>query len=468
MTLDSSAFNAIIVNLNRDYQRDAIIRLIKDNFITAKLWFGFSDNAGVYNGIEIISSDKLLNCPMKNFPTCAEELYNKVHQRLQTFVSVEERWEQTIEPYNYVHKFNIWLRYWYHYLNKEKINLIIFGIIPHSGIDYVLYLTAKAMNITTIVCKAVVGTDRFIATHSIEAYGTMDIKNYGAEVEVKLEKSFHKKLSYTKDYKQPNPIPIKPHNTVQIMNVLMRKLSNFKLNYRRLNEKIISFLALFSYKVINMKLENDFYYKKKSVNCKMPNKTEKYVYFPLHLQPELNIECLGGIYDDQLLAVERLSALLPDYYKIYVKDYPKQSYYKRSDLFFRRLFSIDKVELVPYQADTYELMKHCQFVATITGTAGWEAISGGKNVLIFGYAWYRTLPGVFEYSDGFNINKILQYKINHAELTNAYQNLISAMFEGKIGNQHKEVDFPEGMEKNIEQLYGSFKKIIGMLREAAL
>lgn len=32
---------------------------------------------------------------------------------------------------------------------------------------------------------------------------------------------------------------------------------------------------------------------------------KKYVYFPLHLQPEMTTDAIGGIYRDQILAIER-------------------------------------------------------------------------------------------------------------------------------------------------------------------
>jgi len=40
------------------------------------------------------------------------------------------------------------------------------------------------------------------------------------------------------------------------------------------------------------------------------------------------------------------------------------------------------------------LIERCKAIATITGTAGWEALFKGKPAVVFGHAFYRDAPGV--------------------------------------------------------------------------
>jgi hypothetical protein len=160
--------------------------------------------------------------------------------------------------------------------------------------------------------------------------------------------------------------------------------------------------------------------------------TKKFVYFPLHLQPELTTSTLGGIYVDQLLAIERLSKIIPEDWCIYVKENPVQTELMRGKWFFARLKLIRNVKVVPLDFDTYSLIKNSIFVATITGTAGWEAISGGKNVLVFGNAWYKSLPGAFSYNEDFELEDILNYEINHDELEKELNLLLSKAGDGVI------------------------------------
>lgn len=159
---------------------------------------------------------------------------------------------------------------------------------------------------------------------------------------------------------------------------------------------------------------------------------KKFVYFPLHMQPELTTSALGGAYADQLLAIERLSTLVPEDWYIYVKENPKQTELMRGKWFFVRLRLIRNVRVVSPDFDTYSLIKNCIFVATITGTAGWEAISGGKNVLVFGNPWYKCLPGSFSYGEDFKLEDLLKYKINHDELERELNLLLSKAGDGVI------------------------------------
>ncbi len=124
---------------------------------------------------------------------------------------------------------------------------------------------------------------------------------------------------------------------------------------------------------------------------------ERFVYFPLHLQPELTTAALGGVFADQLLAVEALSAWVPQGCFLYLKENPKQTEKQRGSNFYQRLRALPNVRLLGCQENSADLIRNSVGVATITGTAGWEALFLGKPVLVFGAAWYREFPGVVEW-----------------------------------------------------------------------
>ena len=120
----------------------------------------------------------------------------------------------------------------------------------------------------------------------------------------------------------------------------------------------------------------------------------------------------------------------------------------RDNLFFRRLRRLRNVRLVSIDSDTYQLISKSQFVATITGTAGWEAITGGKCALIFGNAWYSDYPGVFRYQAGLDLNRIANTRINHMEVESHFNMMINKMGVGvvdelystQVNNYHSETN----------------------------
>jgi hypothetical protein len=78
------------------------------------------------------------------------------------------------------------------------------------------------------------------------------------------------------------------------------------------------------------------------------------------------------------------------------------------------------------------LIKQSRIVATVTGTAGWEALKFGKPVIYFGYALYREIPGTFQFSQSLNIFDVLNFKIDREEIEMAIGHLIATMYEGSL------------------------------------
>ena len=185
-----------------------------------------------------------------------------------------------------------------------------------------------------------------------------------------------------------------------------------------------------------------------------------YVYYPLHLQPEMNTDVLGGMYTNQMLLLEQLSQLIPDDWVIYAKEHPLQTSYMRGEYFFKQLSLLPKVKLVSNKIDTYELNRHSKFVATLVGTTGWEAISGGKNALVFGRAWYGCLPGVFRYHQGITLDEIMSYKIDHNEFELAVTNLLKKMGTGIVSDDQIPSVPNFDVDKNNENVYDFLSFIV--------
>ena len=108
----------------------------------------------------------------------------------------------------------------------------------------------------------------------------------------------------------------------------------------------------------------------------------------------------------------------------------------RGKHFFDRIKSIKNLKWVPTETSSFELLGKSEFVSTVTGTAGWEAITGGKKALIFGYAWYRSLPGVFEYDEGLKFEDMINYRFDHSRLEKKLALLLTKTGKGVVESNY--------------------------------
>jgi len=161
------------------------------------------------------------------------------------------------------------------------------------------------------------------------------------------------------------------------------------------------------------------YFRKKNLfNCyqKMVDKcdySKKYVYFPLHFEPERTTNPDGGRFHDQSVALASLRKLLPNDVEIFVKEHPSQFYFSdkgsrgRSPLFYNLIKNIRGVRLISINEDSIKLVKHAQFSATITGTVAMEAAIMGKKSLTFGDTWYEGCPNIMSWNDALTYESII-------------------------------------------------------------
>lgn len=157
-----------------------------------------------------------------------------------------------------------------------------------------------------------------------------------------------------------------------------------------------------------------------------------FVYFPLHLEPEMNVHILGRRFYNQVDAIEALHRVLPEGWSLLLKENPKQGYMHRSDAFYERLRMLPRVQFVPDGMPSQQLIERCKLVATLVGTAGYEAVLAGKPCLCLGDAWYAGLPGVFGLDDTVDLKAIAACKPGRAELDRGMNALLGSLPDGLV------------------------------------
>lgn len=124
--------------------------------------------------------------------------------------------------------------------------------------------------------------------------------------------------------------------------------------------------------------------------------TEKFIYFPLHLEPEATTQTRMTI-EDQIVIIKMLSECLPPGWKIFVKEHPHQyklnnnnKYYLlvngelfKTKRYYDRILSISNVVLVSRKYSGMMLVEKSQAVANLAGSVLLETIPFKKPILLF-------------------------------------------------------------------------------------
>lgn len=125
-----------------------------------------------------------------------------------------------------------------------------------------------------------------------------------------------------------------------------------------------------------------------------PVEGEKFVFFPLHLQPEMTTAVLAPFCTDQLALLENIAKSLPIDHRLYVKEH-KASLGRRPLSYYRRLRSIPNVRLISPYWDSHDLIKRSAAAVVISSTVGWEALLYERPVITFGEAFYNAFDLVY-------------------------------------------------------------------------
>lgn len=372
-------------------------------------------------------------------------------------------------PISDIHELNnefaISFYYFYRMLKAKSVDLVIFSNIPHEGGDYVLYLVAKLLGIKTLLCYQTIFPNAFYMTTSMKNFGSFStVPALFEHPHIEVQPGHEQALFYMDSVRKP--ATERPPFWSRIWDFAAFSLFRARLLFSRswpqmkirVANKVIQVTSRQIYDRDLASLATD-----PSTVRSILDSHDNVIYFPLHLQPELTTAALGGVYQDQLYAIERLRSVLGKDWVFMIKENPKQSHFQRSKLFRERLFKIDNAYLVGKQFPTYELMKKSRITATITGTAGWEAVKGGGHCVVFGQAWYSTLGNCLRFTPELgadDINRFLNSSVSQEKFAESFHNLLSKAGIGVVDGDYSVVMTNFNKEKNGESVCESLMQVI--------
>lgn len=410
-----------------------------------------------YNTLLAVRGEYPKSVPYNDFEPLGEEFIKQMSQYEPQIIRMMDSVDfQNTSLYKKQRIYYRYLRYYRGLIKFLEPDAIIFGDVPHIPHQYTLFCIAKEFNVKTIMYRTSQVRGRMIFTEDHRFYKEIENeikknagKNYTLNQLNKDIREYYKKQTdlyndstpfYMKDkyiksmYKGSRIIP-SIHNVFK--NIVNRHFFMTFFSYIKMfiKKKAHPNLEPFEYSGFRLRLIFRKWRKKmeafrkeyKSLEIK-PDFLKKYIYVALHNQPEATTSSMGGIFVDQILMIEILSKSIPRNWVIYVKESPMQwnsfrGHLGRYEGFYKEIVNLPRVKIIPSEINTFNLIKHSQAVATVTGTVGLEAILRGKPALIFGYVFYMFCEGVFRVKNledsNIAMEKIINgYKINKQNVIN--------------------------------------------------
>ena len=205
-------------------------------------------------------------------------------------------------------------------------------------------------------------------------------------------------------------------------------------------------------------------------SIKNPLFKEKFIYFPLHVQPERNIDIDAPYYSNQLEVIENIARSLPIQYKLYVKEHNSMKFRNwRQKSFYNSVLNLPNVKLIHPSLNPLEIIKNCSLVITIAGSTGLEAAFYEKPTIIFADVSYSNLSCVKKIKNFEElpnaIKESLIFNVDPNELRDfiQYQEKNSFEFdEIELSNELSKISLLAGMVTNdkmtVKQLDSFFEQ----------
>jgi hypothetical protein len=179
-----------------------------------------------------------------------------------------------------------------------------------------------------------------------------------------------------------------------------------------------------------------------------------FIYFPMHLQPEMSIDVMGNPYTNQIEVLRAVARTLPVTHDLWVKEHTI-AMSKRTMAQYREIAAIPGVRLVQPRMGSLAIIEHADLTLTITGTSALEAAFLHRPGALMAPCVFDPIVRVLRFrpfSD--SIARVLEDvrnrpSVSEEELVNYMAWLMAQSWPGHIGDQ---LWFPQSLSDENRRL----------------
>ncbi len=237
-------------------------------------------------------------------------------------------------------------------------------------------------------------------------------------------------------------------------------------------------LSLFGYKVSDKKLkvylniDNPNFYKKFFANIgriynriqyklyinknrDILKKNERFIYFPLQLQPEASTGAVSPLIMNQIYVIENISKAMPLGFTLIVKEHPV-AIGMREQNFYRLVQRLPRVKLLGDEYSGKDLINKSHIVIGYGGTTLFECVTSGKKIILLSKDYMYSDAKLIKISKGFDslhneIVDFLELSILDKEIKEDIQKMFKYFYIRRFPlYQDFEVNIAENIEKILK------------------
>ena len=306
------------------------------------------------------------------------------------------------------------LLFWDLQLRKHRISAVAFHNVPHQVFDTILFYLCRARSISTLIFSSVgVFKDSYFVSETIEDLGLLNLGERLCESRRHLIVDSNERIisdwqrvcsivdaegrahvathpySLTRSLVNDGYVGGQRLTAQTLLRGIVRRARRIAL---RSTDSRVGFLA----KQKRLR-EVAAARRRELASLSKGDLPDRYLYFPLHFQPEASTSARGRHYVELREVVASITSALPEGVQLVIKEHPHQ-YEKllpRPKNFFTSLVALPKTHLVDSSLDSASLRRGSLGVVTVSGSNGFEVLATGKGVIAFGSASWREAPGVW-------------------------------------------------------------------------
>tara|TARA_B110000971_G_scaffold218734_1_gene258189 strand:- start:2422 stop:3798 length:1377 start_codon:yes stop_codon:yes gene_type:complete len=163
-------------------------------------------------------------------------------------------------------------------------------------------------------------------------------------------------------------------------------------------------------------------YHTSSLNTLSNHLNKKFVYIPLHLEPEATVILYSTYFQNQIEMARIIAKVLPYGWEIIVKENPKMMGIRNKE-FYKTFNELPNVRFISQSIESSELIKKSQIVVSLSGTASLEAYLLDKPAILFGTPPHHKLLKYSGYGVNFLISDLYEIFRSKLKLSDFYNDL---------------------------------------------